>query len=230
MSDVSVIVPVRDGERYLAEALRSIAGQSPAPAEVIVVDDGSTDGTARVAAEFGAPVRCVSQAPAGVATAVNRGLKEARGDLIASLDADDLWTAGKLAVQLETLRREPELDVVFGHVEHFLSPDLSPRQRAAIRLPAEPLAGYSRGTMLARREAMRRAGPFDPRWRVGDFVDWWARAQEAGLRHRMLPDVLMRRRLHGANLGARRRDDRVDYARLVHAAVRRRRAAGEAPR
>jgi glycosyltransferase involved in cell wall biosynthesis len=224
-SDVSVIVPVRDGERYLPEALESIVEQTLAPAEVIVVDDGSTDGTSGVAARFGPPVRCLRVAPAGVAAAVNRGVGAARGSLIALLDADDIWTRGKLGLQVAALERDRALDVVFGHVEHFVSPELAEAQRASIRVPPEPLAGYSRGTMLARREAMERVGPFDSRWRVGEFVDWWARAVEAGLCAEMLPEVVMRRRLHGGNMGVRKRDDRADFARVVREALDRRRAA-----
>ena len=94
---ISCIVPVYNGERYLAETLQSILGQRVGPLEVIVVDDGSTDGTAGVARRFGSAIRVLHQTNAGPAAARNLGLSEARGDFVAFLDADDLWKPDKLA-------------------------------------------------------------------------------------------------------------------------------------
>jgi glycosyltransferase involved in cell wall biosynthesis len=231
VSEVSVIVPARDGERYLAEALESILVQTLAPAEVIVVDDGSTDGTAGVAARFAPRVRCVRQEAGGAAAAVNRGIGEADGPLIAFLDADDLWTPDKLALQVAAMEGDPELDLVFGHVEQFHSPELEEADRRAIVASNEHLVGYSRGTMLARREALDRVGPFDTRWQVGEFVDWHARAVDSGLRMLVVPEVVMRRRMHTSNAGLRAADARGDYARIVRAALNRRReqTGGGAP-
>jgi glycosyltransferase involved in cell wall biosynthesis len=224
VSRVSVIVPVRDGERYLAEALDSILAQSHPAVEVIVVDDGSTDGTAGVVEGFGAPVRRVAQAPAGVGAAMNHGLREAGGELIASLDADDLWTPDKLARQVAALETDPSLDIVFGHAVNFASPDLDSAERARLAVPAGALPGYSKGAMLARRAAVDRVGPFDESLRVGDFVDWHARAVDAELRMEMLPEVVLRRRLHAANSGRGAGEARVDFVRVARAALHRRRA------
>ena len=94
---VSVVIPVHDGERYLAAAIESVLEQTLPPAEVIVVDDGSTDSSVQVAERY-APqgVRCHSQANAGGGAARNRGVALSEGDFIAFLDADDLWELGKL--------------------------------------------------------------------------------------------------------------------------------------
>src|SRR5436190_9496549 len=93
---ISCIVPVFNGDRYLAETLDSILAQTHRPIEIIVVDDGSTDGTSAIAAEYGEKIRYIRQENSGVASARNLGLQSARGDFIAFLDADDLWHAGKL--------------------------------------------------------------------------------------------------------------------------------------
>jgi glycosyltransferase involved in cell wall biosynthesis len=106
---VSCIVPVFNGERYLAEALDSVLGQTYRALEVIVVDDGSTDGTPAVVRTFGARVRCVTQPNAGLAAARNRGLAAATAELVAFLDADDLWLPEKIACQMERFRAHPEL-------------------------------------------------------------------------------------------------------------------------
>src|SRR5215469_8348389 len=97
---VSCIVPVFNGEQYLAEALDSILTQTYRPLEIIVADDGSTDGTAAVVARYGNRVRYLFQPNAGTAAACNLGIKAAQGDFIGFLAADDLWHPEKLARQL----------------------------------------------------------------------------------------------------------------------------------
>jgi glycosyltransferase involved in cell wall biosynthesis len=98
---VSVVIPVHNGERYLAEAIKSVLAQSAPALECIVVDDGSDDGTAAIARGFGDAVRYVRWARAGVSAARNLGTRLARGELVAFLDHDDTWLPGKLARQLE---------------------------------------------------------------------------------------------------------------------------------
>jgi glycosyltransferase involved in cell wall biosynthesis len=180
---------------------------------VLVVDDGSTDGTADVARAFGAPVRCVEQQALGVAAALNRGIELAHGELLAFLDADDLWVDDKLRLQTEVLRSRRELDAVFGHLANF----------DGSGTPGAPVPGYSKGTMLIRRAAFDRVGGFAD-WRLGEFVDWYARAVDAGLATLMLPDVLLLRRVHDSNTGVRLRDERSEYARMLKGVLDRRRA------
>jgi glycosyltransferase involved in cell wall biosynthesis len=116
---VSVIVPVFNGEPYLAEAVESLLGQTRAPDEVIVVDDGSTDGSSRVAAQFGAQVTVINQANAGRSAARNAGIDRASGDVLAFLDADDRWEPTKLERQLEHLRAKPHLTGVLTGLRRF---------------------------------------------------------------------------------------------------------------
>jgi glycosyltransferase involved in cell wall biosynthesis len=209
---ISVVIAVRDGARFLGEAIESVLRQTPAPREVLVVDDGSTDATAEVARGFGAPVRCLERPALGVAAALNHGVQTARGDLLAFIDADDLWSDDKLALQTAALRTRPELDVVFGHLVNF-------RGEGVRELP---IAGVSRGTMLVRRDAFDRVGAFAD-WRPGEFVDWYARAVDAGLQTLMLPDVVLLRRVHDGNMGVRLRDARTEYARVLKTVLDRRR-------
>jgi glycosyltransferase involved in cell wall biosynthesis len=225
---VSVVVPAHDTELYLAEAIESILGQTIPPAEVIIVDDGSQDGTAEVAEGFGTAVTVLRQERGGVGAAVNSGLEIADGDLVAFLDADDVWTPRKLERQRAVLGAEPETDMVFGRVEQFISPDLTPEERAELRPPVGSLPGKVKGTMLIRRPAFERVGPFDTSWKIADFVDWYTRAHGLGLRERMLGEVLLRRRLHRTNSGRINRLARDEYAKVV-AIARRRRRSGTDP-
>jgi glycosyltransferase involved in cell wall biosynthesis len=220
---VSVIIPVRDCERYLAEAVGSVLDQSFEDVDLIVVDDGSEDATPDVLSALGPSVRSVRQEPAGTAAALNRGVELARGAFLAFLDADDLWTPRKLERQMALLASNPELDLALGHVRQFHSPELSEQQRAAIACPPGSAPGLTKGTMLVRRESFSRVGAFDTTWRLGEFIDWYARATEYGLASEMLPDVLMLRRLHGRNTTLREPEARVDYTRVVRAALSRRR-------
>jgi hypothetical protein len=117
------------------------------------------------------------------------------------------------------------LDMLFGHVEQFISPELPQPAPAEIQKEANIMPGYSTGTLLARREVFRRAGLFSTEFRLGEFLDWYARATDAGLRSAMLPQVLLRRRIHKHNMGVRDRDKRSDYLRVFKASLDRRRKA-----
>lgn len=224
MSAIAVVIPARDAAPYLAQALDSVLGQTVAPTEVVVVDDGSSDDTAEIAAARGGPVRVVCQPPRGISAAVNRGVSETTAPLVAMLDADDLWTTDKLAAQTEAFERDPALELVFGHAEEFVSPDLAAVKRAALR-PRPPAPFRAKGTMLARRAAFERVGEFDTELTMGDFVDWCSRADDAGLRSLMLERVVLRRRLHGDNHGRLNSDRMSDYAAIARRHLQRQREA-----
>lgn len=213
---ISVIVPVYNCERFLAEAVASVRAQGVPVHELIVVDDGSTDGSAAIARSVAD--RVISQANLGIGAARNTGIAAAGGDLLAFLDSDDLWSPDKLALQMAALDADPSLDMVLGEVVQF-------RGDVTAAGDGEREPGYLAGAMIIRRAAFDRVGTFDPTLRVGEFIDWHARAVDAGLRSRMIPAVVLYRRLHDANLGLRAANSRVDYARVARAALARRRAA-----
>jgi glycosyltransferase involved in cell wall biosynthesis len=221
------MIGVYNGAPYLGEAIESVLGQDYAPIELIVVDDGSTDGSADVARSF-RQVQVVSQENAGNGAARNRAVTEATGALYAFLDADDRFTAGKLNLQKAALDADPGLDMVFGHVREFLSPELDDKVRASLRPPAaEPMPWTAPNLMLIRSESFQRVGPFTTAVRVGVTVDWFARAAEAGLRYAVLPEVVLERRLHTENNGLRERASRSQYLQVIRQAMERRRAAAE---
>jgi glycosyltransferase involved in cell wall biosynthesis len=179
-----------------------------------------------VAAAFGPPVRCVRRQRAGVAAALNTGIQATRGELLAFIDADDYWIRDKLELQVRALIANPRLDFVLGHVSEFRSPDLSTDDGARLAPRSGSVPGPSTGTMLIRREAFMRVGPFATEWTLGEFVDWYARAVDAGLEAEMLPKVVLMRRLHRANTGIRSGHSRTDYVRVVRAILERRGVAG----
>jgi glycosyltransferase involved in cell wall biosynthesis len=223
---VSVIIPVFNGARYLAETIESVLAQTRPSSEIIIVDDGSNDASGEVARAFGPSVRCHRQSHRGVAAARNQGVRLAAGDFLAFLDADDLWLPDKLTQQVALLTALASLEAVFGHVRQFLSPDISVATRQSVRFIQEVMPGYVAGTLLIRRASFLRVGDFDVRRRAGEFVDWFARAQEKGLRYRMLDEMLLLRRIHDANMGILlRNENRSEYLQTVKAALNRRRSA-----
>jgi glycosyltransferase involved in cell wall biosynthesis len=215
---VSVVMPAYNAERHIAEAVNSVLAQTYRPLEIIVVDDGSTDATAETVRRLGPRVRFTTQANAGAGAARNRGVAMATGRYIAFLDADDSWPPEKLARQVEILETNPGCDLVFGQVQQFVhgGDDLG-----------GPEPGILPGTLLARREAFQRVGPLAEDLKLGEFIDWYARAREAGLSSRIESAVWLRRRIHDDNLGVRERASRGDYLRVLKAAMDRRRQSAE---
>lgn len=226
---VTVVIPVYDGALYLGEAIESVLAQTYRPVEVVVVDDGSTDSTPAVAQRFGDAVRYTCQDNAGPAAAMNRGLGLAAGDYIAFLSADDLWVPEKLAWQMAAAVPEGEADLVFGHVLHFLSPELTEDVARTLRCPPDPMPARSAGTLLARLATFRRVGLFDERWRTGEFFDWYGRAADLGLQAHILAQVVSRRRVHAANHSYRSRAPQTGYAKVLKATLDRRRQGHDLP-
>jgi glycosyltransferase involved in cell wall biosynthesis len=197
---ISCIVPVFNGERYLGEALNSILAQIYRPVEIIVIDDGSTDGTRRLVTSYGDQVRYVWQPNSGPPRARNFGLSVAKGEFIAFLDADDLWQPDKLKIQMTRFRERPELDLCVTYCQVFWIPELrEEEERFRSHRLSQPLPGYVTQTLLARRVVFDRVGGFDTSRKVGDPADWFLRAAEQGAVMELLPDVLVYRRFHENN-------------------------------
>jgi glycosyltransferase involved in cell wall biosynthesis len=223
VNSVSVVIPVYNGANYLAEAIQSVLSQSVLPNEILIIDDGSTDGSAEVAKSFGNKVRYIQQVHSGAAEARNRGITAATGNLIAFLDADDVWMEGKLEQQLNEFLQDAAVDIVIGQVEQFVSSDLPEEERDRLT-PSNPLLeGYSAGAMIVRRTVFKRIGSFDPQWQVGEVIDWFARVREAGLKIASVPHIVLRRRIHSENMMRRSNPVLGDYARLIKKALDRRR-------
>jgi glycosyltransferase involved in cell wall biosynthesis len=220
---VSVVIPAWNAERYLPDALASVAAQSLPASEVLVVDDGSTDLTTALAESFGGPIRVLRQSHAGAAAARNLGVREARSEWVAFLDADDFWLPDRLAWQAATLRAEPTLDVLYGCVQQFYSPDLGWPDTAAHEEAAAVQPGIFPGTCLLRKRAFEQVGEFDTTLQSGVFIDWHTRALDSGLRVRTIDEVLLRRRIHHTDAAARGRQAQPDYVRNLKDALDRRR-------
>jgi glycosyltransferase involved in cell wall biosynthesis len=220
---ISAIIPVFNCERYLTAAIESVLRQSYRTVEIIVVDDGSTDRSGEVAESYGDAVTYVSGTHKGIAAARNTGIAAAQGAFFAFLDADDLWHEDKLVLQMKILDERPDLDLVYCHVLQFISPDIAEESARRIRIPQEVMPGYVPATMLIRRRSFARVGPFGETWQIGEFIDWYLRAGEQGLKSLMMREVLLRRRIHDDNVGMRKLACRTDYVKILKSSLDRRR-------
>jgi glycosyltransferase involved in cell wall biosynthesis len=226
-ADITVIIPVYNGALYLAESVDSVRRQTCPPGRIVLVDDGSTDATPAIAEAMGrdghAPrVDHVRQDNAGPAAATNRGAAMVESRLLAIQAADDIWVPQKIEWQLKTLADGADLS--FGHMQNFISPELDGAAAANLRCPPEPMAGYNASTLLIPRDTFRKVGPFDERFRIGEFFEWYSRAQDLGLKAAMLPEVVAMRRLHGNNHSLSRNGETRGYAPALKAILDRRRA------
>ena len=226
---VNVIIPVYNGEKYLGAAIESLLSQTYKPDKIIVVDDGSTDKSAEIARSFAPLVQYSYIEHSGVSVAVNHGISLCDGDLIGFLDADDLWLANKLALQVATFQANPEIDAVFCHLKQFKSPELSQESKNKLKINIEAIPAYDRDALLITRSSLNRVGLFKPEIKMGEFIDWYLRASEQGLKSIMLPNILVERRLHKTNMGIRDRQSRVEYVRILKASLDRRRQLGVIP-
>ena len=197
---ISVIIPAYNVESYLAEAIDSALLQTVPPAEIIVVDDGSTDGTQRVAERFENKIRYFRQPNAGPGRARNRGLAEARSDWVAFLDGDDIWLPRKLQLQTEAIGRFDKPVILSSQMVYFTS---TTQHRPLIHdiflkldkmttesfVAAQP--GCSTSTVIAPRKAALRSlvGSMNVSTRGPEDYDMWLRLSTRLDIWRM-PDVL----------------------------------------
>ena len=224
---VTCIVPVYNGARFLTEALESVLSQEVDDLDVLVVDDGSTDDTSEVLASFGARIRVVRQSNAGPAAARNRGIAETDSEFVAFQDCDDLWTPGRLRAQLGAFAERPGLEICGGMVQNFWMPELAAEAAGYAGTPfSKPQPGYTFPTVLARREVFERIGAIDVSLSVGEDNDWFLRARDAGVEQHVLPEVVLRRRLHSGNLTRGDLASREALLRNMKASLDRRRAGG----
>lgn len=222
---VSVVIPTHNGQRYIAATLDSVLAQHHRPLEILVIDDGSTDSTAQIVRGHAPEVRLIQQDQRGHPAARNAGIRAAIGEFLGFVDHDDLWSPDKLERQMARFERDPSLDLVFGHILNFFSPEMPAEERKRLGVPLRPLPGLLQGAMLARRRSFERVGFFSEERMVGDFIDWYGRAMLARMNIEMLPETVVYRRIHANNQQRMNGHRRREYLRAVKDLLDRRRGA-----
>ena len=228
---VSVIMPVRDGERWVAEAIRSVQDQTFAGFELLVIDDGSTDATPAILADAAATdprVIVLRQPRDGLVAGLNRGLATARAPLIARLDADDIALPDRLARQVDHMGHHPEV-VLLGGWATIIDERSRPKGREmrpspqALRATLLKKSPFIHPTVMFRAEAARRVGGYRAAFEAGEDYDFWLRLADIG-EVAILPELLIRYREHGGSVTRTRQLRQIYSARLAKLAASARRA------
>jgi hypothetical protein len=195
---VSVIVPVYNGEEFIREAIENIIVQNYPPIEIIVVDDGSTDRTGEIIKQIPKDIRYFYQENEGPASARNRGIREASGELIAFLDVDDTWPENNLNILVEHLLKKPDIQVVRGYAQLI---EISPitGDHNFIGSPKESFADYI-GAALYRKSVFRVVGLFNQELTCGEDTDWFKRASVRNIPIERIEEVTLHVRRHGSNM------------------------------
>ncbi len=213
LPSLSVIIPAHQAEKYLEKAVASARGQNwQGEMEIIVIDDGSTDGTASVAKELG--VELLKKHQGGAASARNAGLGVAKGELVLLLDADDELTPGALDAMYCALSEE--VDAVFAMAEDFISPELTDSQKAELCPRSGSYAGVLPGCSLIKRRIFDTIGLFDATMKSGETVAWLLKLRDSGIKTAQIQTVTLKRRLHLTNTGrVQPKQEMANYAALL---------------
>lgn len=197
---VSVIIPVFNAEKYVAEAIRSVLSQTYKNIELICINDKSTDNSLSILESFGNKIILVdNEDNCGTAESRNKGIRLAQGEFLAFIDNDDVWESNKLDIQMYQFRNNPGLDVLFSYMQCFISPEISEDVKNLRYCPPDPLPGYIPSTLVAKITSFEKAGYFDSRWKNGESVAWMFKALETGLNFGVVDEVLVKRRIHETN-------------------------------
>ncbi len=226
---VSVIIPAYNGEKYLAEAIENVTNQDYQPLEIILIDDGSTDKTAEIAAEFKNSIRYISQQNSGPAAARNRGISMANGDVIAFLDVDDLWSDDKLKLQADYLANNPSVEIVQGLIQNLKISPLTNDNVAIFEKEYHPYNYINLGSGLYRKLVFDKIGLFDESLRYAEDVDWFIRAWENSISKVVLKQVTLFYRKHRENMTVGKTLTELGFVKIFKKHLDRCRKKGTAP-
>lgn len=233
---VSVIMPVRDGERWVSEAIRSVRDQTLAAFELVVIDDGSTDATPDIlvaAAAADPRIVVLQQQRDGLVAALNRGLAAARAPLIARLDADDVALPDRLARQVDHMAAHPGV-VLLGGWATIIDEQGRPKGREMrpspknLRATLMKKSPFIHPTVMFRAEAAHRVGGYHAAFEAGEDYDFWLRLADVG-EIAILPELLIRYREHGGSVTRTRQLRQIYSARLAKLAAAERHAGRPDP-
>ena len=217
---VSVIIPVKNGERYVGSAIESVIQTNYSPMEIVVVDGNSVDGTADIIKSF-KTLRHIYQKGRGLADAWNLGIEVAEGELVAFLDSDDLWAPEKLKQQVGRLMDEPGLQYVISRFKFFLEPGFPVPVGFKKELLEGDHLGRIPGTLLARRSLFDEVGVFNTDIAIAADVDWFVRAKDQGIAMGIVPEVLLYKRVHDANLSSNAEKNNQELLALLRQSISR---------
>ncbi len=221
---VSIIICAFNAEKYLEFAIKSAIDESADNTEIIYYDDGSLDSSVKIAKEYQDKLKIISCRHVGLSAARNNAINFSQGKFLSFLDADDLFTKGRVNELLSLFRKDPDLDIVFGSVAQFINPDLGMELSRSPQLITNAMPACYIGTMMIKQASFLKVGMFQPGIDLAYFMEWYARVQEKGLKINKTDYPVVLRRIHSDNLGIRKRNVFLsEHAKVIKAMLERRR-------
>jgi glycosyltransferase involved in cell wall biosynthesis len=189
---------VQNGERFIRQALDSIFEQSYSPLEIIVVHGESQDKTLDIISEY-PDITLIQQKGKGVSDAYNTGIKAARADFVSFLSYDDIWTPDKLSSQMHYMLLHSDIMFTNCLTRYFLEPGIEIPEGIRKQWLTGTHPARIMETLVARKKVFELVGYFNPSLRTAEDVDWYSRASDLKIPTWMLPEALLRKRIHGKN-------------------------------
>jgi hypothetical protein len=195
---VSVIIPVFNGENFIREAIENVLSQKYPALEIIIINDGSTDGTETIIKQLPIDIRYFTQDNSGPSATRNKGIRDASGEFITFLDADDLWPENNLNIMVDEMLRNPDMEVIRGYAQ-LMEINKASGCYDYVGNPKESFPHYI-GAAIYRKSAFEKVGLFDPALRFGEDTDWFLRAGEMKLNIKRLEETSLYVRRHEGNM------------------------------
>jgi glycosyltransferase involved in cell wall biosynthesis len=218
---VTIIIPVYNREKYVADALNSLLNDDYQPKEIVVVDDGSTDKTAEILSKYEG-INYHYQEHQGVSVARNTGLNLSHGRYITFLDSDDIWMPGRLEYSVNFFQSHPEVDYLLGKQETFLEDGfLKPIhiKQSWLDFPQE---SSGTGVLMTKKTCFDKVGFFNTDFRSSEDKEWLLRASEAKLQMARIPLIMVKQRLHGQNISLQENENQMGRVfRIIHDSIKR---------
>lgn len=225
---VTVLLPVYNAEKYLAEAVTSILQQSYTDFEFLIINDGSTDSSPEILREFQARdprIKLINNTNQGLIKTLNQGLSIAQGEFIARMDADDIAMPHRLQRQVEIMQADPELAVLGSNIEIIdargqkIRIGKYPRSHKAMQKFITVGSPFAHPAVMLRRSLVTTVGGYREKYTHAEDYDLWLRLYEQGYRLDNLPEVLLRYRQHDSSISRKHAEQQrlvTLYAQITH--------------
>jgi glycosyltransferase involved in cell wall biosynthesis len=218
---VSVVVAVKNGERYLSTALESIMNQHYEPKQIIVVEGRSSDLTAEIARTF--PVCLVTQEGTGIADAYNFGIQHCFGEFVAFLSHDDIWAPNKLSAQISYMLQNPELQYTLTRGKYFLQDGCSVPAKFKAHLFQGDHVMYGVESLIVRKSLFEQVGRFNTEFSIGEDLDWFSRTKDQSIPMGIVPEILLFKRVHDTSATITEPNINNIFLQVIRHSVRRKR-------
>jgi len=225
---VSAVIAVKNGEQFLASAIESILKQEYPANEIIFIDSNSTDSSADIAKSY-KEIRYIRQIKQGLPDAWNVGIEAARGDLIAFLSHDDMWTPDKLHVQMNYMTEHPKIQYTIARVKFFMESGFPIPTGFRKELLEGDHIGRIPETLVVRKSLFDVIGNFNPQITSAEDLEWFARANDYKVPMAIMPELLLFKRIHDKNLTSNISQIHQNILSALRLSVERKRDSNEHP-